>query len=425
MTGKYTLIFDGNFWLHKTFFIGQKIKQGKPFNFIDEPEEDKNLLLWKLSVDFASEIKRFEGITNRIVYTIDSSSWRKTYAGGETYKANRTKSSEIDWNKIYEVHNEFVAGLEKLGIIVSRVRGAEADDLIFAWSAHLNQQGQNAMIISGDNDLLQLVNKDNSSGANTLYYNKFDKDLHVFPGFKNWLDQEDFNTTNDIFNLPIDLVSNSKQHLKDIIKMNKMKLDEVNTNEFLFRKVLIGDMGDNVSPLHVVIKETKGGPRRFGVTDNHANTILNEFKDDKVFVNQSHFFNDEYIDQIVSIAKRVIKIEKEPAEIRTKWLLNRDLVFLHKNCIPAEILEAMFMTITPNKLHSFSAIELHTIMNKDKILEGTTYTKDKAESFNESGLFKAAMPKASAEKPVGEVIITSTPETDKGFDDEFWKDLLK
>jgi hypothetical protein len=40
-------------------------------------------------------------------------------------------------------------------------------------------------------------------------------------------------------------------------------------------------------------------------------------------------------------------------------------------------------------------------------------------------LFKAAMPKASVEKPIGEVIITSTPETEKGFDDEFWKDLLK
>jgi len=77
MTGKYTLIFDGNFWLHKTYFIGQKIKTGKPFNFIDEPEADRNLLLWKLSVDFSAEIRRFEGVVNRIVYTVDSSSWRK------------------------------------------------------------------------------------------------------------------------------------------------------------------------------------------------------------------------------------------------------------------------------------------------------------------------------------------------------------
>ena len=423
MTGKYTLIFDGNFWLHKTFFIGQKIKQGKPFNFIDEPEQDKNLLLWKLSVDFAAEIKRFEGITNRIVYTIDSSSWRKTYEGGSDYKANRTKSSDIDWNKIYEVHTEFVNGLSKLGVIVSRVRGAEADDLIFAWSSHLNQQGQNAMIISGDNDLLQLVNKDNSSGANTLYYNKFDKDLHVFPGFKTWLDHEELQTTNDIFNLPLDLVSNTRTHLKDIIKMNKMSLDEVNTNEFIFRKILIGDAGDNVSPLEVKLKTGKDGQvRRFVVTDKQANDILNEYKSDKVFVNQSHLFNDEYINQICTIAKKVIKIDKPIEEIRQKWELNRDLVFLHKNCIPQDVINAMFAEISPNKLHAFSALELHSIMDKEKILEQTTYTKEKAESFSESSIFKSAMPKAEPKNDKGPIITDTAGE---GFNDEFWKDLLK
>ena len=102
MTGKYTLIFDGNFWLHKTYFIGQKIKTGKPFNFIDEPDADKNLLLWKLSTDFAAEIKRFEGVVNRIVYTVDSSSWRKKFLD-TAYKANRVKSESINWNEIYNV----------------------------------------------------------------------------------------------------------------------------------------------------------------------------------------------------------------------------------------------------------------------------------------------------------------------------------
>ena len=56
------------------------------------------------------------------------------------------------------------------------------------------------------------------------------------------------------------------------------------------------------------------------------------------------------------------------------------------------------------------------------ILSKTTYTKEKAESFNESGLFKTAMPKIDP-KVKGEVVITSTPS--KGFDDSFMKDLLK
>jgi hypothetical protein len=207
--------------------------------------------------------------------------------------------------------------------------------------------------------------------------------------------------------------------------MNKMKLDEVNTNEFIFRKILIGDSGDNVSPLDVKIKISSkdNSQRRFVVTENQANQVLDEFKSDKVFVNQSHFFNDEYIDQIVKIAKRIIKIEKPENEIRAKWELNRNLVYLHKKAIPEKVLSDMFNHIEPNKLHAFSALELHSIMDKEKILVGTTYTKEKAESFNESSIFKAAMPKAN-EKAKSDVVITSTP-SDKGFDDSFWKDLLK
>jgi 5'-3' exonuclease len=413
MTGKYTLIFDANFWLHKTYYIGQKIKKGKPFNFIDELEQDKNLLLWKLSVDFAAEIKRFEGITNRIVYAIDSNSWRKTFHPQSEYKANRVKSSDINWSAIYEVHNEFIESLEKMGVIVSRVKGAEADDLVFAWSSYLNQIGQNSLIISGDNDLLQLVNHDKSSGANTLYYNKFDKDLHVFPGFSDWLSIEESN--NDIFNMPIDIMTNAKSHLRQIIKTNKMDLDEVNINEFVFKKIIVGDKGDNVSPLEIKYK----GSRTFVVTDNQANQILNEFKSDKVFVNQSHFFNDEYINRICEISQKVIKIEKSISEIREKWELNRNLVYLHKKCIPDSVNTDMFSHIESKPIVSFSAIELHSLMDKDSILAKTSYTKEKLDSFNESTIFRSAIKEESKPKDV------AIEESQKGFDDSFWKDLLK
>lgn len=417
MTGKYTLIFDGNFWLHKTYFIGQKIKTGKPFNFIDEPEADKNLLLWKLAVDFSAEIRRFEGVVNRIVYTVDSSSWRKKFLDQE-YKANRVKSSSIDWSAIYDVHNEFVKSLESLGVIVNRVHQAEADDLIFAWSSYLNQNGQNAIIISGDNDLLQLVNMDKSSGANTVYYNKFDKDLHVFPKFESWLNQEELNTTQDIFNLPTDILSNTKQQLRDIVKGNKMKSHEVNVNEFIFKKILVGDSGDNVPPLHTVIKETKRGPITYRVTDKHVSEILNSYKDNKVFVNNAHFFSDEHILEICETAKRVIKIEKPIEEIIHRWKTNRDLVYLHINCIPTEVSEAMFQKIE-EKTATLSASEIHGILDKEQILKGTSYTKEKKTEFNESGLFNSI----GVEKPKSEVKINEAP---KGsFDDGFWNDLLK
>ena len=416
MTGKYTLIFDGNFWLHKTYFIGQKIKTGKPFNFIDEPEADKNLLLWKLAVDFAAEIKRFEGVVNRIVYTVDSSSWRKTLLDSQ-YKANRVKSASINWNGIYEVHDEFIKALEKIGVVVSRTKGAEADDLIFAWSSHLNQIGQNAVIISGDNDLLQLVNMDHSSSANTIYYNKFDKDIHVFPKFQQWLAVDEHQTTNDIFNLPIDLLSNTKQNLRDIIKGNKMKSHEVNVMEFLFRKILVGDAGDNVPPLHTTVKETKRGPITYRVTDKHVNEIMSEFKTDKIFINQSHFFTDDFIQQICEIATRVIKIDKPIEDVISRWKTNRDLVYLHKNCIPAEVTSLMFDSIDSANKRALTAGDLHVILDKEKILLGTTYTKEKKTEFNESGLFKPISESSSDVKVI--------EAKDSSFDDQFWNNLMK
>ena len=420
MTGKYTLVFDANFWLHKTYFIGQKIKTGKPFNFIDEPEEDKNLLLWKLSLDFAAEIKRFEGVVNRVVYCIDSSSWRKTYLD-TAYKANRVKSASINWNEIYNVHDEFAKALEAQGVIISRVKGAEADDLIFAWTSHLNNDGQNAIIISGDNDLLQLVHLDQSSSANTIYYNKFDKDIHVFPKFDNWLNAEELNTTNDIFNLPKDLLSNTKQNLRDLIKGNKMKHKEVNVNEFLFKKILVGDAGDNVPPLYVRQKETKKGLINYKVTDKHVAEIMDGFKEDRMFIQQSHFFNDEHIEKICELAIKAIKIEdKSLQEIIEKWKINRDLVFLHANCIPKNITEKMFESIELTNNKHLSASELHKVMDKEAILSGTTYTKEKKTEFNESGLFKSLGVEDVA-KPTVNVV---TSESD-GFDKNFWDDLIK
>ena len=416
MTGKYTLIFDGNFWLHKTFFIGAKIKTGKPFNFIDEPEEDKNLLLWKLAMDFAAEIKRFEGVVNRIVYTVDSSSWRKQFLDTE-YKANRVKSSSINWNGIYDCHTEFIEALEKLGVIISRVKSAEADDLIFAWSSHLNSEGQNAIIISGDNDLLQLVNMDHSSSANTIYYNKFDKDMHVFPKFQSWLDQDEHATTNDIFNLPIDLMSNTKQNLRDIIKTGTMKSHEVNVMEFIFRKILVGDSGDNVPPLHTVVKQTKAGPRTYGVTDKHVQEISSQFKDDKVFITNHHLFDDEYITQICSIAKSVIKIDKPLEDVITRWKTNRDLVYLHIGCIPKDVTTAMFENIEAKYTKSLSASEINSILNKEKILEGSSYTKEKKTEFNESGLFKSISENSSDVKIIDK--------KESSFDTGFWDNLMK
>ena len=77
---RYTLIIDGNYFLHKTFFISGRIKGNQgALNFIDDPEKDSDILINKLATDFAYEVKRFSPVLDGIVYCIDSHSWRKDF----------------------------------------------------------------------------------------------------------------------------------------------------------------------------------------------------------------------------------------------------------------------------------------------------------------------------------------------------------
>ena len=63
-------------------------------------------------------------------------------------------------------------------------------------------------------------------------------------------------------------------------------------------------------------------------------------------------------------------------------------------------------------------------MDKDKILNGTTYSKAK-EELNDSSIFRSTMNTTNPTKSDNGVVITSTPKGDNGFDDKMWADLLK
>lgn len=411
---RYSLLFDASFWLFKTFHVCQRMKMGKGMDFINDPEADKQLLLWKLSVDFAAEIRRFRDVTNQIVYCMDYSSWRKQMTTDQDYKGNRVQSTNVDWTAVFAIHEEFITAIKKMGVITSKVKNAEADDLIFGWSSYLNQMGQNAIIISGDNDFLQLINYDKNLDVNTVYYNKFDKNLHVFPGFSNWLKIEDSGDIADIFNLGAQSLDTVKSDLTSLIQKEKIKINEIHTNDFLFKKILKGDDGDNVSPLYVKIKETKRGPQRYVITDKQADDILAKFRGLNFSVKQHHFFTDEFIKLICELTKTHLNIQdKSNAELVAKWKMNRDLMFLHKNCLPTDIFDAIMDDIEHKINLKISAVHLDPMIRKEEILKLTTYQSDL--NPNDTSILKNV-------KPITPVNIT---DTQSSFDDSYWSELLK
>ena len=389
---RYTLIVDGNYFLHKTLFISGKIKKKGPLNFIDDPEKDSDLLANKLATDFAYEVRRFSPILDGIVYCIDSSSWRKDFypvanaldiAKSATYKGTRTKDNTINWKAIYDLHDKFAASLKQLGVTISRVDGAEADDLIFSWSSYLNMNNRNALIFSGDNDLIQLVCNNEANGTNTLYYNKFAKTMYTFENFDNWLSTSDIQSV-DIFNQPLDLTSNTKLALTNVLRGIKIK--EMNTLEFVFKKILTGDSGDNVSPLYQFKKTSKDGKTRvFNITDNKAIKILDQFEKDNGTISENTFFNSDNISDICQIAKTQLKIMNTTLDqLIDKYETNRNLMYLHNGALPSSIMNAMLESIESS---NHASIHNLTNINKENIVKPIVNDERNLNQTQESSFF--------------------------------------
>ena len=389
---KYTLIVDGNYFLHKTFFISGRIKGKKgALNFIDDPEKDADLLAWKLATDFAYEVKRFSPVLDGIVYCIDSSSWRKDFypesnaletAQSQQYKGNRKRDNTINWKAIYDLHDKFAESLKKLGCTISRVSGAEADDLIFAWSAFLNMNNKNSLIFSGDNDLIQLA-CDNTNGTNTVFYNKFSKALYTAEGFSNWLSETSTESI-DIFNQPLDLTSNTKMALQSVLK--GIEIRETNTLDFVFKKILTGDTGDNVSPLHQFVKTGKNGKTRvYNLTETKAQKILETYEDKYGTITEHTFFTKESIQAICQITKDTLKIMNRPlSDLTQKYEDNRNLMYLHNKAIPSAIMNVMLKNIEDcnhNTIHALDQI------NKENISKPILNNEKNTSTTNEASFF--------------------------------------
>ena len=400
-TDKYTLIFDGNHFLHKTLHICKKIaaQENRTFNFFDDPEADKNLLLWKITQDFSSEMKKFSNIIENVVYAVDSSSWRKEYFPQEEidsedalkYKGTREYSEEFNWDGLYKTHEEFRDALEKSGITNVRIKGAEADDIVFAWSSLLNSKGKNSLIISGDNDLLQLVNHDNTNGTNTIYYHKSKQKIFAYQGFTDWLNQDQESV--DIFNQPISMIDNAKDNLKKCLKA--FEIEEINSEEFQFTKILVGDTGDNVASLYTIEATYKSGKKSGEkyykrLTSTQAYKILNSFKEynKDLTISESIFWNPEYISQICKLAKKICKIDF----IDTKDLIknyedNRNLMILNSRALPNGIMTAMLENASKHSNKIISNDNMNILKKFDSVLEFTSYTSESKKKQNTSGFF--------------------------------------
>ena len=371
--GGHTLLIDGNYFLHSRLFVLPRPKQGKML----EDDDSRAVFMRKLAIDLASEVRKMRDFIDKVVVAVDARSWRKDLYPEAEYKGTRKQDSKIDWGSVYGIYEEFQTILQKHGVIVHRIDGAEADDVLFGWSTYLNNKGKNCIVWSGDRDLIQLVNYSQPNDSYTLWYSPAQKSLYAFKDFnavlnkKSEISNEDF-----LFNMSAysGMAEEYKQSMKNWIESNKVKVTEVNCDEFIFKKILIGDKSDNIPSVIVWQKEIKGGKlRTYSITEKLADKIYEQYTKEKDSFVIDQLFNSDELDILSDIVYRVIGKSKKNI-IRNKIFENMTLMMLHVNVIPEPIQDQIYKGVE-KEFKLLDNIDLSKLINKDKILEGTDWLR--------------------------------------------------
>ena len=179
---KINIVFDGNFCIHKAFAVWSTYYQERK----KTPEENEQavlealldkekqqVFLRKIIIDLCAAVRRFSEKPDSVVVVIDSHSWR--YKFHDDYKYALTKIRTSYYKEFCAMIDYVEQYLRKKGIIVSRVPGAEGDDLLYMWSIYYNQVlEESCVIVTGDSDIRQIMN------TNIAIFNNNSKNLHLY-----------------------------------------------------------------------------------------------------------------------------------------------------------------------------------------------------------------------------------------------------
>ena len=381
-TGRHTFVIDGNYFLFRTLYVLPR--RGKSKEMLGT-QDDTNAFMKKLATDFAYQVRLFEGLIDKIVWTQDSRSWRKDFYPEADYKGNRKQDSSINWENFSKVTEDFISLISKSGVIISKVDGAEGDDLMYAWNTESLANDKSVIMFTGDRDLVQLVNRSVSNNTHTILFSPAHKKLYTYQGFTEWMDSQEDQETTDIFDLMKVSVSpenQAKKLLQTLIKKKKVNIVEVDPEEFRFRKVLTGDAGDNVPPAYWHVSKN----RRYGVSEKKATEIISEFKEKHGILSHMYLYNDEYITDLANILIRVMKAKHMSREqIITNLKSNVNLMVLAAESIPEGILDEMFRSVESKMNHN--ALELKKVSTMKSLLENTSYGSDESIAVS-SKIFK-------------------------------------
>jgi len=381
------LIFDLNNIAHRSMFVvgGYGSKQ---FTFDSQSEVDQ--LMRKMAMDIAFIVRIVN--PSRIIFALDAKSWRKSIQIDENdgYKAQRVKSSHINWNNVYAALGEFSELMSSNGMIVTKIENAEADDVIALWTYELCfNQDQHVIIVSGDEDLRQLVkfwpyDAPAKKFAFITVFNPFmqgknaSRKLFVPKYFEEWLNTAD---AVDFMNMK-GTINIDKEDFKKIITSERTKMEVIDGRMIALRKMFCGDDGDNIPAIYTWLND-KGVEVR--VTNSKFEKIYEALLVSPTEL-MDHYDLLERTEKVQENIEKVIK-QKLPfdKEMMGERILRQvKLVVLDQHFFPEEIVEN-FEKVKQIELDkprvNYGSVNMHNL------LEGTRYVREK-KSENEAPIFK-------------------------------------
>lgn len=357
-----TLVCDMNYVLMSRFSVVGGFEKGAPEVALQRAQQNLTDMLAR-SINIM--LNRFPAVDN-VVLVGDGGSWRKqlpipTQLRGTTYKGNREKQEEIDWNYVFNALNDLMTNARGVGVTVSQTLSAEGDDWVWYWSRRLNAQGTNVLIWSIDRDLQQLVQKLPDGTFTAWYSDRSGLCLHECYKNGDNVDPMDF------FMSPIQIDT----EIIDSLKASAAgKVTYVNPDEVVIEKVLCGDSGDNIK---AVVRFDKGGRTyRFSEGD------LKKYQEHDLPMTTVGDLKEcrEDIANWITHNKKFTPYKFKKKDILEMLNYNIKLVWLNEETIPGPVIQSM------NEVE-YKKVDVGVLRSNYKLLAKTREDTDIESIFEE------------------------------------------
>jgi len=393
------LVFDMNNMLFRSMFVISGFSNKYTFDSQRETDE----LMRKITTDITFLVRLIN--PSRVIIAKDDRSWRKqiNIEENEGYKGTRKSAEHINWDNVYRVLDEFLEIAENNGFIVTSIPTAEADDIIALWRDELLfNQGQHVIMVSGDEDIRQLVASYVTNDKKKVWacvFNPFKqgknaaRKLYVWPKhFNEWLNKTE---EADIWNMNA-AIDVDKGDFRRIVETDDVRVEELYGSEIATRKIFCGDDGDNIPAIYTWISKEKDGtpkidpktgePKVVRLTNSPYEKIIESLK------TSPNELIDHYdlMERKAKVLQGIRKVAKHEPTFDIEQRLKRQikLVVLDKNQFPEEIVKKFE---EEKETHLTKPRPDISGLNMNTFLQGTRFVRAKQGGTGqgtESSIFK-------------------------------------